>query len=618
MPETSIIVRTYNEEKHLGNLLEAIKKQDHQDYKIIIVDSGSRDRTLEIAKKFETKIIEIESRDFTFGYSLNLGCKEARGKYLVFASAHVLPVDSQWLAHLIAPFKDEKVAMVYGRHAAHSKSKFSERMDFRKIFGSKSISSQVPITYANNANAAIRKSLWFQKPFDEYLFGLEDIEWAKHMTHNGYSVHYEPKAVIYHIHDEMWHQIFNRYRREAVAASRIGLKHPPQARISHFWLVWVIVKDVSFSFPNWAPNRINEILKFRYYQWKGSRDGWFNGKHLDLNKDRQEVFFTDSNREAVLIENRNKARLRKVVLPEMKPGDILIEVDYVGVCRTDIEILEGTLGYYRDGLANYPIVPGHEFSGTVVKVGANNRFRERFKVGERVLGECILSRGEHGERREVGVINHDGAYGKFVIIPGSHVHHIPEGIDQKNAVLTEPLAVALRALRRIENRIKKDSNIAVIGAGPLGNLCAQVLTHEGHKVTVFDKNEKRLELLKDKVLDTKTEVNGLEKFDILIEITGSKQVLEEVLKQSGFDKTILLLGFPYGDMNYNFEDLIGQEKVIVGSVGAEEIDFSSALNLLPKLDLTEFTKKVLPLSEFEKAWQLQRSGDYLKILLKPL
>src|SRR3990167_3999136 len=106
MPETSIVIRTYNEEKHIGNLLRAIETQDYKDYEIIIVDSGSTDKTLEIAEKHPVRIIKIEKRDFTFGYALNVGCKAARGRYLVFASAHVLPATNFWLSQLIASFKD--------------------------------------------------------------------------------------------------------------------------------------------------------------------------------------------------------------------------------------------------------------------------------------------------------------------------------------------------------------------------------------------------------------------------------------------------------------------------------------------------------------------------------
>src|SRR3989344_3651284 len=72
MPETSIVIRTYNEEKHIGNLLRAIETQDYKDYEIIIVDSGSTDKTLEIAEKHPVRIIKIEKRDFTSGYHNSL------------------------------------------------------------------------------------------------------------------------------------------------------------------------------------------------------------------------------------------------------------------------------------------------------------------------------------------------------------------------------------------------------------------------------------------------------------------------------------------------------------------------------------------------------------------
>src|SRR3989344_3991542 len=115
MPETSIIIRTHNEEKHIGNLLRAIKEQEYKDYEVIVVDSGSTDGTLDIASKHEAKIINIESRNFTFGYALNVGAEAASGKYLVMVSAHVLPRDKHWLSNMVITFNDENVAMVYGR-----------------------------------------------------------------------------------------------------------------------------------------------------------------------------------------------------------------------------------------------------------------------------------------------------------------------------------------------------------------------------------------------------------------------------------------------------------------------------------------------------------------------
>ncbi len=609
-PKVSIIIRTLNEEKHLGNLLRAIREQEYKSWEVIVVDSGSTDRTLEIVREFGARLIQIDKRDFTFGYALNQGCKEARGEYLVLASAHVLPIDGHWLANIIAPFSDSKVAMVYGKQRGTTSSKFSEQRDFERLFSETPANAKAPLDYANNANSAVRKSLWKEKQFDEYLFGLEDIEWVRAMTAKGLLVHYEPKAGIYHIHEETWSQVYNRYRREAIAAVRIGVTHPPQARLEWYRALWSTLWDLFDSFPNVSPQRIEEIVRFRYYQWKGSRQGWFKDRSLDLERDKY-LFYPSINK-AVVITGEGHAELVELEVPELRPSEILIQVSHVGVCRTDLEVYEGTLGYYREGVAHYPIVPGHEFSGTIVRIGANNKYRERFKVGQRVVGECILSRG--ADRKEVGVINHNGAYANLVIVPGDAVHVIPEEVSLKDAVLAEPLAVVLRALRRVSGRVTPHSKAAVIGAGPIGNLSAQVLASHGYEVTLFDKNSSRLKALS---LSSSTALKELDTFSLIVEATGSREVLERVLRESATDATILLLGFPYGEMSFNFEEIVGREKVVVGSVGAEWQDFDAALKLLPTLKTQALTETILPLSEFKKGWALQRAGSHLKIILTP-
>ncbi|MBI2626194.1 MAG: glycosyltransferase [Candidatus Nealsonbacteria bacterium] len=607
-PETSIIIRTFNEEKHIGNLLKAIKEQEYKNYEIILVDSGSTDNTLKIARGLGCRqVLKIESHNFTFGYSLNIGCQKAKGKYLVFVSAHVVPANNQWLGRILEPFQNEKVSLVYGKQVGSETSKFSEKRDFERIFGNSAL-------YPNNANAAIRRDLWQKNHFDEYLFGLEDIEWAKRMKDLGFLAYYEPKAAILHIHNEKWHQIFNRYRREAIAAARIGLSSPPQASYGFLGFARRFSQDLLASFPNFSPDRLGEIARFRYYQWKGTRQGWRNDRYLDFNRDKYDIFYPAANK-AVVIKNKQRAVFEEMPLPKTNPGDILIQVDYVGICRTDLEIYDGSLGYYKNGQAAYPIIPGHEFSGTIIKIGANNRCRELFKVGDKVVGECILSRDDK-KRKEVGVINYNGAYSQFIVMPGIHLHKIPKTLDLKTACLAEPLAVVLRALRRIKSRLKADGNFAVIGAGPIGNLCSQVLSNAGFCVTVFDKNKKRLDILKNKTKAVSQNMENLEKFDVIIEATGSKEVLEKILKESKSDAAILLLGFPYGSITYNFEDIPGKEKFIAGSVGGDKEDFDEALNFLPKIDTAAFTEKVMPLESFSEAWQLQRSSKCLKILLK--
>lgn len=616
MPETSIVIRTLNEEKHIGNLLSAIASQTYKDCEVIIVDNESTDDTLSIAKQFGVKVVKINRQDFTWGYALNVGCKASRGKYLVFLSAHTLPTYEKWLSSLISSFENEKVAMVYGRQIGVPSSKFSERIDLQRLFGTQTKNSNVPLNYANNANAAVRKNLWEKRPFDEYLFGLEDIEWAHNMAKEGYLINYEPKASIYHIHEETWQQVFNRYRREAIAAVRIGLKHPPQARLDIFSLLKYFLYDLIKSFPIYSRNRLKEIIRFRYYQWKASKVGWAQGKHIDLEVERSKIFYPQENL-SVVIRGKRRAKLEETVLPDVRPGDILLKVNYVGVCRTDLEVYDGTLGYYRNGIAEYPIVPGHEFSGTILKIGSNNRHQERFKIGQRVVGESMISKGKYSPRMEVGVINFNGAYSQYIMMPGDRIRKIPDKVDSKKAALSEPLAVVLRALQRLENRLSKDAKIAVIGAGQIGNLCTQVLCFRGYDVHLYDKNIERLKILENKTSGSDTKLNNLEKFDVIIEATGSKSVLEKVMKDSRTDSTILLLGFPYGEFDYNFEDIVGKEKVVIGSVGADQEDYPKALELLPELDMTIFTANIMPLKDFGKAWKNLKSSKHLKILLHP-
>ena len=123
----SIVIRCYNEEEHIGKLLRGIFEQTISNVELIIVDSGSTDSTLEIASEYPVKIVSIKPSEFTFGRSLNLGCQEATGEYIVIVSAHVYPVYQDWLSNLIAPFSDPKVALTYGRQQGNETTKYQKQ-----------------------------------------------------------------------------------------------------------------------------------------------------------------------------------------------------------------------------------------------------------------------------------------------------------------------------------------------------------------------------------------------------------------------------------------------------------------------------------------------------------
>jgi glycosyltransferase involved in cell wall biosynthesis len=273
-PRISIIIRCYNEAEHIGKLLHGIEKQSLQDYEIVLVDSGSTDGTLEIAESFGVEnIVYIDPENFSFGRALNRGCEQASGTFCVIASAHVYPKRDDWLEQLIAKF-DENIGLVYGKQRGNKITTFSENQIFKQWFPDHDIDCQNH-PFCNNANAAIRRELWEEFPYDEQLTGLEDVDWAKRIQKAGYDISYSSEAEIVHVHDETAKQVFNRYRREAYAHKQIM----PSQSFSFIDFLRLSVANVISDYRAAANEKkliknILEIPKFRLLQFWGSYRGF--------------------------------------------------------------------------------------------------------------------------------------------------------------------------------------------------------------------------------------------------------------------------------------------------------------------------------------------------------
>jgi rhamnosyltransferase len=219
-PTCSIVIRAYNEEAHLGRLLDGISHQTIKDVQVIVVDSGSKDRTVQIAQEYAAEVVKIDPKEFTFGRSLNMGISIANGEVVVIASAHVYPVYPDWLEKLIEPFKDKKVALTYGKQRGSNTSHFSENQIFTHWYPrNNQLNQRYP--FCNNANAAIRRILWKKQHYDENLPALEDLAWAKWMIEKGFRIDYVAEAEIVHVHEETSKGIYNRYKREGMAFKQI-------------------------------------------------------------------------------------------------------------------------------------------------------------------------------------------------------------------------------------------------------------------------------------------------------------------------------------------------------------------------------------------------------------
>ncbi|HUH98298.1 MAG TPA: glycosyltransferase family 2 protein [Anaerolineales bacterium] len=270
----SVVIRAYNEERHVGRLLKGIQHQTIKDVEIILVDSGSSDSTVSIAESFGARIVKIASDEFTFGRSLNFGVRAARGDLIVIASAHVYPVYPDWLETLLHPFEDERVALTYGKQRAPEFARFSEGQVFHQWYPDASDLDQAT-AFCNNANAAIRKSLWEKNPYDETLTGLEDLAWAKWAKGQGYRVAYVAEAEIVHVHNETPRAVFNRYRREAMAFKRIH----PEAHFNLYDFARLTTTNICSDLYHAARagllwKNIASIFWLRLMQFHGTRIGY--------------------------------------------------------------------------------------------------------------------------------------------------------------------------------------------------------------------------------------------------------------------------------------------------------------------------------------------------------
>jgi 2-desacetyl-2-hydroxyethyl bacteriochlorophyllide A dehydrogenase len=625
-PETSIVIRAFNEERWLPDVFQALERQRYRDFEVLLVDSGSIDRTREIAAHYGARLIRLRSEDFTFGYSLNVGVREAAGRLVAILSAHAIPADEHWLAKLVAPLRRDEVAMVYGGQRGHVLSKFSETLDFERLFPARPHEVDPEYPFANNANSAVRRDLWERHPFDEGLPGLEDIEFAKHWMDEGNKVLYEPDAQIIHVHTETWPQVRRRYYREGMAARWVGtriLRHIPAEIVRE--VAWC-GKDVLVAASQGRLGALTpEILRFRYEKLLGTIGGIVDSRGLSNPARRAEMYFQQGF-PAVVVQGTHRAQIEERTIPNLKPGEVLVRVSFVGICGTDLEILEGSLGYYKSGMASYPIVPGHESSGTIATVGP--RVTD-FNEGDRVVVECIQGCGEcvdcHRDeaircrdRREVGVIGQDGAYAAYLVTRARYVHKVPEGVTLAQAALTEPLAVVIKGIRRLGSQPQGDRprRCAVIGAGAIGQLTARVLALRGHTVTVIDRERSRLRLLHDSIATAET-LDRLDQFEWVVEATGDQGVLSQLLQRSATGATLLLMGLPYGPEPFSFESVVSFDRAIVGTVGSSGADFEEALRTLSMIDTQPFLQASLPLADFEKAWSLARSRQVLKVMLQP-
>ena len=180
--------------------------------------------------------------------------------------------------------------------------------------------------------------------------------------------------------------------------------------------------------------------------------------------------------------------------PTCAPDEVVVKVAHSGICGTDIHI------YRNEYLSEFPLIPGHEFSGEIVEIG---KAVTGYSIGERVVvdpnlycGHCDFCRNEQANHcanwQGVGVTR-SGGFAEYVNVPAKAVYRIPESMTHTQASFVEPLACVVWAMKRI--RVNPADRILIIGSGPMGILLLQALRHGGaSQITMVDKQQPRLDM----------------------------------------------------------------------------------------------------------------------------
>lgn len=306
----SIVIRCLNEERHIGRLLHGIVQQIGPAAEIVVVDSGSTDNTLEIVSQYPVTLVEIRPEEFSFGRSLNIGCEASTGDIIVIASAHVYPLHTDWFQKMTDPFADPQVALVYGQQVDDETTEYSERRILKERFPDESNLDQSD-PYCNNANSAIRRSVWESLRYDENLTGLEDMDWGKRALQLGHRIVYIGDAQVIHIHNESLKQTYNRYRREAIAFKKIF----PEQNFS----LWDFVRLAFTNTVNDYQNALSDhvllknilsIPEFRLTQFWGTFKGF--GQMGPVSDDLKRTFYYPKRNKPLNTDNPNIGMQQRV------------------------------------------------------------------------------------------------------------------------------------------------------------------------------------------------------------------------------------------------------------------------------------------------------------------
>lgn len=331
------------------------------------------------------------------------------------------------------------------------------------------------------------------------------------------------------------------------------------------------------------------------------------------------------------IEAPQKSAIRKVDIPSVGPNDVLIKVQSAGICGTDLHIWHGS---YE--LAKYPLIPGHEFSGSVAKIGSKVK---NFKLNDRVTADpnlpcysCFFCHRKQFNQclhiEAIGVTRH-GAFANYVVAPETTVFPISDKMSFAEAALLEPLACVVWGLKQVQ--IQAGDSMLIFGAGPMGILMMQAVKAAGaSSVTMIDMEMSRLTLAKSLGADyiilaqdfdlEKARVISPYGFDVVADATGVPKVIEGMVVYARAGAKLWVFGVaPEGSKIAMPPDIIFRKDLkVIGSFALNKT-FTEAIALVEHgaVNLKALISHELPLEKFEDALYLaEHDAERMKVQIK--
>ncbi len=333
---------------------------------------------------------------------------------------------------------------------------------------------------------------------------------------------------------------------------------------------------------------------------------------------------------AVVIERPHEVFYGEVETPVCGPRDVLVRSRFAGVCRTDVEVLEGALDRRW---VRYPCIPGHEWSGVVEQIGDGVG---DLAPGDRVVceGYCycgVCRRCREGnthlcERYDQLGFTRGGGYGELVLVPRRIVHRLPGSVSLDEAVLIEPAAVVLKGLLRA--RPAAGEAIGVVGVGALGAL-AVVLARlfSPAAIVAYGLREEELELARRLGAAEAVDVSGGPathegELDLVVETAGAVPAIELATRLPREGGRVVTLGIAGGgrELAVPADRFVLRDLELIGSVGYTTAVWSRVVELLGAglVDLSPVVARRIPAARFEDAFESMTGagGPVGRILLE--